>query len=215
MPDPCGATGDYVAKAIESGYSYVTNAAELQAAVAGNARPLLGLFKGGYMTPEVQRAPTSTEPHLADMAVAALGTLDRTERRFLVMIEGGLIDIANHVEWLDGQTGEVSAFDDAVGTVLNWIDARRERREHTLLIVMADHETGGFAIKGSEAPGAEPLGSFSAGWVFGPPPWPPVVSVASHTGTDVMVWSQGPGSAALGRAVDNTTIYRVVKAALR
>jgi hypothetical protein len=30
-----------------------------------------------------------------------------------------------------------------------------------------------------------------------------------------MIWSQGPGSAALGRAIDNTTVYEVVKAVLR
>jgi len=38
--------------------------------------------------------------------------------------------------------------------------------------------------------------------------------MAGHTGTDTLIWSQGPGSAALGRAIDNTTVYEVVKAVL-
>jgi len=48
-----------------------------------------------------------------------------------------------------------------------------------------------------------------------PPPPPGTASVAGHTGTDTLIWSQGPGSAALGRAIDNTAVYEVVKVVLR
>jgi alkaline phosphatase len=215
-PDPCGMSGNFLAVAAGSGYTYVANAGELQAAVNGGARRLLGLFRGAYMTPEVMRSPSSAEPHLSQMTAAAISTLDRLNDRFFVMIEGGLIDLANHVEWLDAQVAEVSAFDDAVGVVLGWIGASEERKQHTLLIVLADHETGGFAVMGSETAGAEPLGTFTGGWTFlMPPPAPGTTVVARHTGTDTMIWSQGPGSAALGRAIDNTDVYEVVKAALR
>lgn len=215
-PDPCGVWGDFIAEATATGYTRVLNGAELQAAVAGGAGRLLGLFRGGYMTPEVMRPPTSAEPHLSEMAAAAIATLDRLNDRFFVMIEGGLIDLANHAEWLDAQIAEVLAFDESVGVVLDWINASEERTQHTLLIVIPDHETGGFAVMGSEVPGAEPLGAFSGGWAFVmPPPPPPPALVAGHTGTDTMIWSQGPGSAALGRAIDNTALYEVVKAVLR
>jgi alkaline phosphatase len=218
-PDPCGVSGDYISAAQLSGYTYVIDSAGLQAAVGAGAGKLLGLFRSSYMTPEVQRplVPSSvTEPHLKDMAAAALDTLDRLNARFFVMIEGGEIDLANHVEWLDAQVAEVSAFDDSVGVVLDWINASEERKRHTLLIVLADHETGGFAVMGTEDAGAEPLGTFSGGWTFVMPPPPPSTTVvAHHTGTDTMIWSQGPGSAALGKAIDNTTLYQVVKAVLR
>jgi alkaline phosphatase len=218
-PDPCGGTVDYISAAQLSGYTYVTDKTGLQAAVAGGANRLLGLFKSAYMTPEVQRpfVPSSvTEPHLSEMAAAAIVTLDRLNDRFFVLIEGGLIDLANHVEWLDAQVAETSAFDDSVGVVLDWINASEERKQHTLLIVLVDHETGGFAVMGTEVAGAEPLGWFSGGWTFVmPPPPPSTTSVARHTGTDTMIWSQGPGSAALGKAIDNTTVYDVVKAVLR
>jgi alkaline phosphatase len=224
-PDPCGDSSDYLSAAQQYGYTYVTDKTGLQSAVAGGASMLLGLFAKSYMTPEVWRATIPgavNEPHLSEMTAAALGTLDRIDRRFFVMIEGGLIDLANHVEWLNGQVGEVSAFDDAVAAALDWIDANEERRQHTLLIVLADHETGGFAVMGSEVvdPVNDPLGTFTDGWTFlvptPPPPTPTKATVvAGHTGTDTMIWSQGPGSAALGRAIDNTTIYDVVKAALR
>ncbi len=214
VADACGVSGDFIAEATLSGYTYVVNSAELQAAT-GAAAKLLGLFKGGYMTPEIMRLPTSTEPHLTQMALAALDTLDRLDDRFFVMIEGGEIDLANHSEWLDMQVREVSAFDDTVGVALDWINASEERKQHTLLIVIADHETGGFAVMGTEVAGAEPLGTFFAGWTFIMPPPPPPNAVAGHTGTDTMIWSQGPGSAALGKAIDNTILYAVVKAVIR
>jgi alkaline phosphatase len=215
-PDVCGDMGDYISVAQVTGYTYVTDRGGLQAAVAGGASKLLGLFRSGYMTPEILRSSSSTEPHLSEMAAAALATLDRLNDRFFVMIEGGLIDLANHVEWLDGQVGEVSAFDDAVGVVFDWINASEERMQHTLLIVLADHESGGFAVMGSEVAGAEPLGTFTGGWTFVMPPPPPGTTViARHTGTDTMIWSQGPGSAALGGAIDNTTVYDVVEAVMQ
>jgi len=215
-PDPCGMSGNFLNEATGSGYTYVANASDLNAAVAAQTRRLLGLFRGAYMTPEVIRPPSSVEPHLSQMTAAAITTLDRINDQFFVMIEGGLIDLANHVEWLDAQVAEVSAFDDAVGVVLGWIGASEERKQHTLLIVLADHETGGFAVMGTETAGIEPLGTFSGGWTFlMPPPAPGTTVVARHTGTDTMIWSQGPGSAALGRAIDNTDVYQVVRAVLR
>jgi alkaline phosphatase len=215
--DVCGAFGNFIVQAQGSGYTYVANVTDLQAAVAGGVGKLLGLFNDSYMTPEILRTPSSVEPRLPQMAAAALDTLDRIDHRFFVVIEGGEIDLANHSEWLDAQVGEVSAFDDAVGVVLDWINAKEERRQHTLLIVVADHETGGFAVMGTETAGvgSELLGTFTGGWTFVMPPPPPPNAVAGHTGTDTVIWSQGPGSAALGRAIDNTTIYHVVKAVLR
>ena len=214
-PDPCGMSGNFLSEATGSGYTYVKSITELNAALAARPRRLLGLFKSAYMTPEIMRSSNSTEPHLKDMAVAALDTLDRINDQFFVMIEGGLIDLANHVEWLDAQVAEVSAFDDAVGVVLGWINASEERQQHTLLIVLADHETGGFAVMGTETAGAEPLGTFTGGWTFlMPPPAPGTTVVARHTGTDTMIWSQGPGSAALGRSIDNTMVYQAVRAVL-
>ena len=99
------------------------------------------------------------------------------------------------MEWLDAQVAEVAAFDDAVGVVLGWINASEERKQHTLLVVLVDHETGGFAVMGSEVAAAEPLGSFSAGWTFlMPPPAPGTTVVARHTGTDTMIGARVPAA---------------------
>lgn len=133
------------------------------------------------------------------------------------MVEGSLIDSGNHAEDPGYHLGEIRAFDEAVKVVLDWIAARPDRRQHTLLIVAPDHETGALAVKGTETPGdpGEPLGTFFYYWGFSLVPGHPKDFEAHHTGADVPIWSSGPGSEALGHAIDNTTIYEVVKAALR
>lgn len=72
-------------------------------------------------------------------------------------------------------------------------------------------------IKGTETPGApaEPLGTFFYYWGFALDPTHPKDFEAHHAGGDVPLWSSGPGSQPLARAIDNTTAYHVVKAALK
>jgi len=118
------------------------------------------------------------------------------------MIEGSQVDWANHANDLNYQIGETLAFDESVKVVLDWINASPERKSHTLLIVVPDHETGGFAINGPNRL-LNTGESVDAGWTS-----------LEHTGVDTIIWSQGPGSKALDRAVDNTDIYGVMAKAL-
>ena len=210
-PDVCGDTGDYISAARAIGYTYVEDRDSMAAAAAGGATKLLGLFAGKNLTPEYQRVAGTREPRLPEMTAAALRVLERNQHGFFLLVEGSLVDSGNHAENLHFQTGEMRAFDEAVGVVLDWIAAHPSRRNHTMLLVLPDHETGGFAIIGSESPGAG-LGPFTAGWAFA---IVPPETEAHHTGTDVVFWSQGPGTGDLGRGIDNTDIYNAVKRALR
>lgn len=153
------------------------------------------------------------------MTAAALNILQRNKAGFFLMVEGSLIDSGNHAENLQYQYGEMKAFDEAVKVVLDWINASPERQQTTLLIVLADHETGGFAVKGVGVKGGElpnaGLGPFTDSWVFTLVPGDPNDFEAHHTGGDVMIWSQGPGSEALAHGIDNTFVYLVVKNALK
>jgi alkaline phosphatase len=209
-PDPCGNMGDYISAATSIGYTYADTITSMQQAVSGGAGKLLGLFASKNLTPEYKRLPGTSEPRLPDMTSAALSILERNATGFFLMVEGSLIDSGNHEENLDYQTGEMAAFDQSVGIVLNWINARPERKEQTVLVVIPDHETGGFAIIASETPGAG-LGPFTAAWSF---VIVPPEKEAHHTGTDVVVWSQGPGTQALSGPMENTFPYFVVRRAL-
>jgi alkaline phosphatase len=200
--------------AVATGYTYVNTWEAMRTAVRRGAGKLLGLFATKNLTPEYLRPAETTEPRLPEMTAAALSLLEKNDNGFFLMVEGSLIDSGNHAENLDYMLGEMEAFDESVKTVLHWIRAREERRNGTLLIVAADHETGGFAVMAPETPKAG-LGPFTAGWTFMLKPGDPKDFEAHHTGGDVMIWSQGPGSEELGRPIDNTDVYRVVKEALK
>ena len=217
-PDVCGVAGHYIDEAQATGYTYVDTKGAMNAA-AQNTNRLLGLFASKNLTPEYLGTRPPAEPRLPDMTAAALKILQRSHAGFFLMVEGSLIDSGNHEENLQYQYGEIKAFDESVKLVLDWINASPARRQHTLLIILPDHETGGFAVKGAgekggELPGAG-LGPFVDSWVFPLFPGSQYDFEAHHTGGDVVFWSQGPGSEALGRAIDNTYMYQVVKYMLK
>ena len=98
---------------------------------------------------------------------------------------------------------EVLGFEAAVQTVRDWLDADPVRKSQTLLIVVPDHETGGFAING-------PYNRLLKKGEFVEAAW----TTKQHTAIDTLIWSQGPGSEQLGRALDNTDLFRIMAATL-
>ncbi len=193
--DKCGNAGDVLARARTSGYMVVTSSRELENALSNKPRYLLGLFAAKNLPAESQRTAAASEPRLSEMTRAALRLLENNPNGFFLFVEGSLIDLANHHHDLASQSAEVAAFDEAVKVVLDWIEADHRRRKNTLLVVAPDHDTGGLAIEAGDTPGAIK------------PEW----TTTGHTGTDVPTWSAGPGSESLGRAIDNTQVYIVMK----
>lgn len=200
IPDFCGTSGDFAAAAKSAGYKVVNTADELRS--ESSSKHLLGLFAPNGLTPEYKRTPGISEPRLPDMARTALGLLEKNRNGFFLLIEGSQVDWGNHANNLEYQAGEMLAFDETVKAVLDWINADPKRKQETLLIIVPDHETGGFVLKPDEK--NPTLGAFTAGW-----------NTKGHTGGDVVFWSQGPGSDSLAKGVQNTDIYSVVKQALK
>lgn len=201
-PDTCGTSGNFIAEAEQKGYQSVYTRAGMDSAVANGTVKLLGLFNNSSMTPEYLRISGTTEPRLPEMTSAALNILEKDRDGFFLMVEGSQIDWANHANDLKYQMGETLAFDESVKVVLDWTNASPKRKEHTLLIIVPDHETGGFAVNGPDRL-LRAGESVTAGWTSD-----------EHTGVDTIIWSQGPGSKALGRAVENTDLYGVMIKAL-
>ena len=202
-PDACGTAGDFIAEAQGKGYAVAYDRAGMDAAVAHGGGRLLGLFGNGGMVPEYLRTPAETQPRLPEMTAAALKVVEKNPAGFFLLVEGSQIDWANHANNYPYQLGEMLAFDDAVRVVRNWIAADEDRKARTLLIVVADHDTGGFAVNGPQSTLLTKGQTVQAAWTSG-----------KHTGVDTLVWSQGPGSQALARALDNTEIYAVMCEAL-
>ena len=84
---------------------------------------------------------------LAQIVETAIPFLEKRYERFFMMVEGGMIDYACHGD--DGRTaiGEVWDMDEAMQVAMSFY---RQHPDETLIVVTADHETGGMALGNSD-----------------------------------------------------------------
>ncbi len=78
-------------------------------------------------------------PTIAEMTTKAIEILDANENGFFLMVEGACIDKFSHDNNFEGATMCTVEFDKAVAAALEFAEADGE----TLVVVTADHETGG------------------------------------------------------------------------
>lgn len=121
----------------------------------------------------------------------AMRNLSTNDNGFFLMVEGSLIDKACHDNDTNDIILEVLDFDKAVGKALEFAI----KDKNTLLIVTADHETGGIALTG---------GNFRKGAVE--------MSFAGHdhTGIPVPVFAYGPGAENFAGFYENTEIFHKI-----
>ncbi len=203
--DDCGTFGDFIVAARTRGYEVVYTKDAMEEAVSRGTKKLLGLFARNGKTPELFRVFPEEhyrvdEPTLPQMTAAALEILEKDQDGFFLLVEGSQIDWAGHDNNLPYQISETLAFDEAVKVVLDWINEEQRRKLDTLVIIAPDHETGGFAIRGARKENYKPGDLVKDAW-----------TTKKHTAGDVVIWSQGPGSRFLARAVDNTDLYQVMR----
>jgi alkaline phosphatase len=103
--------------------------------------PFFALLADDHLAYEVDRHLTD-EPSLADMTRRRWNCSPQHEDGFFVMIEAGRIDHAAHGNDPVGTLHDVLAFDEALRVALEFV----EQDGKTLLISVADHETGGMTL---------------------------------------------------------------------
>jgi len=113
--------------------------------------PVLGLFTVSDMSYDIDRSP-SEEPSLAEMTAKALDLLEDDPDGFFLMVEGSRIDHAGHGNDAAAHLHDMLAYDAAFAAALDF--ARRDGR--TLVISVADHETGGLTLGRRGASGWNP-----------------------------------------------------------
>lgn len=121
----------------------------------------------------------------------ALKTL-KNERGFFMVVEGAQIDWGGHDNDSDYIISELLDFDKSIKAALNFAKNNNE----TLIIVTADHETGGYGITGKN----DKTNKLITGFLND-----------DHTATMVPVFSYGPGSSNFKGIFDNTEIYHKIK----
>lgn len=117
----------------------------------------------------------------------ALRTLDKAENGFFLMVEGSQIDFACHSNDSSWLVDEVIDFSNAIQVALDYA----EDHGNTLVVVTADHETGGLTLP-------DPQGNYT-NVVFD-------FSTRSHTCLPVMVYAYGPGAEQFTGWMQNTAI---------
>ena len=105
----------------------------------------------------------------------ALKTLDDAENGFFLMVEGSQIDMACHSKDSTWMMDEMMDFNYAIQVALNYA----KEKGNTLVVVTADHETGGLTLP-------DPQGKYT-NVSFNYSTW-------SHTCLPVMVFAYGPGA---------------------
>ncbi len=120
------------------GYTIVQNRTDL---LNINQDKVLGLFANDYMPYESGRDYTVT-PSLAEMTNKSIEILSEDTDGFFLMIEGGRIDHAGHANNKTNDALETIEFDKAIEVACNYVSTH----SNTILIVTADHETGGLVI---------------------------------------------------------------------
>lgn len=159
---------DLLNQAELQGYQLVFNREQLNQADG----KLLGLFANEEMQDAIAERyhPQKTQPSLAEMSLKALQILDKNPNGFFLMIEAGQIDWAGHHNDTGLLLHEMLKTNETINSVLDWLGSRQD----TLLIVTADHETGGFGFSYSayQIPAAQTLPSnaqYKPNFNFGKP----------------------------------------------
>lgn len=121
-------------------------------------------------------------------SMAAIRNLNQNKNGFFLMIEGSQIDWGGHENDSNYVISEVMDFDSTIAEVINWAKKDGE----TLVIITADHETGGLSLIGYDKKNNKPAMHFSTG---------------HHSGIPVPVFAYGPGSELFAGVYENTEIH--------
>jgi alkaline phosphatase len=125
------------------------------------------------------------------MTSSALNILDNDPDGFFLMVEGGRIDHASHQGDIARAVLETVEFSSAVQAALVWAAGRTD----TLIIVTADHETGGLTVIKNNGQGSMPEVSWST---------------QGHTLLQVPVYAWGAKAGLINGAMDNTDVFRII-----
>ena len=134
----------------------------------------------------------------------ALDYLSLSENGFFLMVEGSQIDWEGHATNAEGIIAEVKDFDKAVGVALDFA----EKNGETLVIVTADHETGGFAL--SPAPNGENWDYNTIEPAFYKGADAPNMRYAGHTASLIPVLASGPMAQKFAGIYKNTEIFHKI-----
>ena len=181
----------------DAGFEYVASMEELKN--ADNKKRTLAL-----LTPKEVGADSGS--YLAEATTKALSLLEakskgkRSKRGFVLMVEGSLIDSMGHANDATAQQKEMESFMQAVEVAVEYA----RKHPDTLVVVTADHETGGLALISANAD----FNLAEQGVEF---KW----STGGHSAEMVPIYLYGAGAELINGIMENTELNAKLKALIK
>jgi alkaline phosphatase len=169
------------------GYVIVTNYNEFKNLDTKTFKKVLALLEPNHLPSALSGRKIS----LGEMLEKGLEVLSKNKKGFFIMVEGSQIDWESHGNNAKGIMAEMNDFDSAINVALEFAKTNGE----TLVIVTADHETGGVGVIGGVVNKSTTLRFVSK----------------DHTAELVPIFSYGPGSELFEGIIDNTYIGQTLK----
>ncbi len=175
---------DLIAEAQEKGYFVTDNIEQV-----GDYRPekMICLISA-KLPPKIEERGD----FLPLAAKKAIDILSYPKSNFFLMIEGAQIDWGGHKNESDYIVEEMLDFDRTIQQAFDFA----KKDGNTLVIVTADHETGGYSINGGSKKEGKVEGKFTSDY---------------HTATMVPIFAYGPGAESFTGIMDNTEIFFKLK----
>jgi len=174
---------DLIKELQQKGYKVLLDMDEIAKVKSGKLAGLTADEHNEVFPKRKMNLPLSTQ--------TALNILTQNKKGFFIMIEGSQIDWGGHENNTIYVVNEMLDFDRAIGKALEFAAKDGE----TLIIVTADHETGGMALVD---------GNMTSGMVKSAFP------TGDHTGTMVPIFSYGPGAENFTGIIENTDIAKKI-----
>ena len=125
---------------------------------------------------------------LPESVESAINLLKGNDKGFFLMVEGSQIDWAGHGNDTEAVVNEMLDFDRAIKVAFDYAD----QDPNTLVVITADHETGGMALTGGDLSTGEVEGTFAT---------------TGHTSVMVPVFAYGAGAEQFAGLYENTEIF--------
>ncbi len=165
----------------DKGYQVLYNMQDIQKVKSGKL--------AGLTAPEHNKPMPERGEMLVPATQTAINLLSLSKKGFFLMVEGSEIDFLAHENKTPGVVLETLDFDRAVGIALKFAASNGE----TLIIVTADHETGGMTINGGDYTSGKVIAKYTSG---------------GHTGIAVPVYAFGPCAEQFTGFMENTDIAK-------
>ena len=166
------------------GYDYETDINKIKNIKSGKLAALTAEGHNGRLAERGDMLPASTE--------TAINILSNNKKGFFLMVEGSQIDWGGHANSTIYIVEDMLDFDKTIGKALEF--AANDGK--TLIVITADHETGGLAVSGGDMNTGMVKGAYTGG---------------GHTAVMVPVFAYGPGAEEFGGIMENTDIHKKMK----